>query len=148
MNVVAHEDVFDELQTPIGGVESHRIMQIWDRVEPLFARVVRPETGWSLNSLLTGLQMGLLQLWVIGDFEGVVATQIQERPEHKVLWVQFIAGENMVDWLDDWITVQEAFAREHGCVAVEFSGRKGWHKVSERLGNDYKPILTTFRRDL
>lgn len=142
------DELFDELQTPIGGVPSHRIMDVWERVEPLFKRVVKPETGWSLRSLLTALQMGQFQLWVIGDFQAVVVTQVQDRPEQRVLWVQFIVGDDMQEWLDDWITVQEAFAREHDCAAVEFSGRKGWHKISEKQHEAYKPVLTIFRREL
>lgn len=145
---VVADVVFDELQTPIGGVPSHKVVQVWDRVEPLLKRVVKPETGWSLQAVLTALQMGTFQLWVIGDFQAVVITQVQDRPEQRVFWVQFIVGDGMQDWLDDWIAVQEAFAREHKCAAVEFSGRKGWRKISEKQYEAYKPVLTIFRREL
>ena len=141
------QEIFDELTTPIGGVMPNQVVAIWDRVEPLLARVVKPNTGYSLDSVLTALQLADMQLWVVGDFKGVVVTQIMVRPLHSVLWVQFIAGDHMKDWLGDWITVQEEFARHHGCAAIEFSGRKGWNKIHEQH-REYKPVLTTFRREL
>ena len=148
MNAIPEkQEIFGGLDTPIAGVPSHHIMRVWERVEPLFKRVVKPETGWSLKALLTALQLGYIQLWIIGNFQGVVTTQILERPTEKVLWVQFMAGKNMVDWLDDWIKVQEAFARDRSCSVVEFSGRKGWKKICE-THVAYRPISTTFRREL
>ncbi len=145
--VARAEDLFEQLDTPIGGVPSDAVVQVWPKVEPLLQRVVKPYTGYSLDSVLTGLQLGAMQLWVIGDFQGVVVTQLIQRPLHSVLWVQFLAGDYMNEWLDDWITVQEEFARAHECVAIEFSGRKGWNKIHEKH-REYKPMLTTFRREL
>lgn len=134
-------------KTSIGIVPSDKVVEIWEYAEPLFARVVRPFTGWSLDTLLTAFQTGHFQLWTIGDFKGVAATQIQLRPIEKVLWVQFIAGNDMDEWLDDWSETMDAFAQAHDCPAIEFSGRPGWKKINERYPQ-YKPILTTFRREL
>ena len=149
MNATA-EEVLKELNTSIGGVPPGYIMTVWDRVEPLLKRVVKPETGYAMEHVLNELQMAKLQLWVIEDFLAVVVTCIQERPLHRVLWVQFMAGDRMDEWLDDWITVQEEYARHNGCIAVEFSGRAGWHKKIHRQNQHraYKPVLTTFRKEL
>ena len=139
--------VFEEIRTPIGGVPSDRIAQVWDRVEPLLRRVVRRETGYTLPSVRVELQLGHAQLWVVGNFLAVAVTKIVPRPAESVLWVQFIAGTQMNDWLEDWIAVQEAYAREKGCSAVEFNGRRGWAKIREQH-REYKPALTVFRREL
>lgn len=132
---------------PIAPVPPTYLPRVWPRAEPLLAKVVKPETGYSLDTLLTELQMMKHQLWVIGDFEAVAVTTIQERPLHRVLWVQFIAGSGMDHWLGDWITVQEEFAKAEDCIAVEFSGRRGWNKVYKRH-DGYKPVLTTFRKEI
>lgn len=134
--------------TPIGVVEAPDVMAVWDKVEPILQRVVRPDTGHTLDSVRIALLMGHMQLWVIGDFQGVVVTQIENRPSENVLFVQFMAGDDMKVWLDDWIEVMEQFARYNNCTVVEFSGRKGWCKIAERQGEHYKPIRTTFRREL
>lgn len=143
----AAEKIFDEIETPIGGVPSHAVMHVWDRVEPLLKRVVRPMTGFGILDVLNQLQLGNWQLWIIGDFQGAVVTNIDVRPLERILWVRFMAGDHMNDWLDDWIRVQEEYARLNGCAAVEFSGRKGWNRISESH-REYKPVLTTFRREL
>lgn len=139
--------VLDELKIPIGGVPSSEIMKVWAKVEPILARVVKPHTGYDLDALLTSLQLAKSQLWIIGDFQAVGITEIQERPLHRVLWCQFVVGDNVDEWLDDWETLLAAYGREHNCVAVEFSGRKGWHKFQQRFRN-YKPVLVTYRREL
>lgn len=145
----AAEKIFDEIETPIGGVPADMVMTVWHRVEPVLRRVVKPATGYDLDAVLNELQLGQMQLWVIGDFQAVAVTRIQERPRQRVLWCQFIAGDSIEDWLDDWVAVQTEFAKAHDCAAIEFSGRQGWHKYARKFRfRDYKPVLTTFRKEL
>ena len=142
------QTIFDEIDTPIGGVPSTEVMSVWDKVEPLLRRVVKPHTGHSLDSVLLMLQMARWQLWVMGDFQAVAITEIQNRPLHKVLWCQFIAGDNVDDWLDDWEKVQTEYAKANDCAAVEWSGRRGWIKFKQKYGKIYKAVLTTYRKEL
>lgn len=134
----------DALQ--MGGVPSTDVIRVWPAVEPMLARVVLPETGHTLQSVLTALQMAKMQLWVIGDFQGVVVTEIQDRPAQRVLFTPFLAGENMSEWLDEWCELQDAYAQHNGCAAVEFNGRKGWNKIGEKRP-EWKAIRTVFRRE-
>lgn len=143
----AAENIFEEIENQIGGVPPERVMQVWEKIEPILARVVKPETGYSLDSVLTALQMAQMQLWVINDFQAVAVTRIEMRPLNKVLWVQFMAGDDIEAWMDDWRRVSEAYARHNECAAIEFSGRRGWIKFNHRHP-DYKPVLTTFRKEL
>lgn len=145
--VAAAEKIFDEIDTPIGGVPADKIMSVWSKAEPLLRRVVKPNTGYSLDDVLLKLQLAHWQLWVIGDFQAVAVTEIMCRPQHSVLWSQFIAGDNVDEWLDDWERVQAEFARSQGCAAIEFSGRPGWKKFQDKY-RKYKPVLTTYRKEL
>ena len=131
---------------PIGGVLPEHVMLVWDKVEPMLARVVRPETGQSLDSVRSQLLSSHAQLWVVGDFQGVVITTIEDRPTQRVLFTPFLVGNNMAEWLDDWIAMQDEYARFHKCEAIEFSGRKGWGKFAETRP-EWKPIRTIFRRE-
>jgi len=141
------EMLFDELDNAIGGVPAHLLMPVWPRTEALLKRVVKPETGYGLLDVLTNLQIGKWQLWIINDFQAAVITEIQNRPLHKVLWCQFIAGDDFDQWLSDWERVQAEFARSNDCVAVEFAGRRGWQKMQASYA-DYKPIRTIYRKEL
>lgn len=137
-----------QLATPIGGVPAEHVLEVWPRVEPILKRVVKPQTGYNLDHVLTELQLRRWQLWVVGNFLAAVVTSIQVRPLHKVLWVHFIAGRDMDKWLDDWIAVQEAYAKANGCAAIEFAGRFGWEKIARAKKNGYRAILTTLRKEL
>ena len=136
-------------QNPVGiyGVPSDQVMQVWHRLEGLLKRVVRPETGETPETVLTDIQMRRKQLWVINDFQGVVVTAILDRPAHRILFVPYMAGDHMNEWLDEWVATQEDYARDTGCVAIEFNGRRGWNKIGERFP-EYKPRQTIFRREL
>ena len=83
------------MDIPVGGVPSDKVMLVWDRVEPILARVVKPETGHSLDSVLSALQMAQMQLWVVGDFQGVVVTSVEQRPVQRVLFINFLCFENV-----------------------------------------------------
>jgi hypothetical protein len=130
----------------MGGVPSDGVMNVWPGVEPLLRRVVTPDTGQTLQSVLTSLLMAKMQLWVIGNFQGVVITEIQDRPAERVLFTLYLAGEDMKAWLDDWCDLQDEYARHNGCAAVEFNGRKGWNKIGESRP-EWKSIRTVFRRE-
>lgn len=144
--VAAEQKVFDDIDTPIGGVPPEHVIDVWERAEPVLARVVTPETGYSLETLLTELQMARMQLWVIGDFQAIVVTTIVPRPLHKILWLQFFVGDKMDEWLGDWVKVQDEFARFNNCVAVEACGRVGWDKAAKPFG--FERVFSVVRKEL
>jgi hypothetical protein len=138
--------VAEQLAPEMGGIPSTKVADVWLAVEPLLKRVVLPNTGHTLQSVMTALLLAKMQLWVIGSFKGVVVTEIQDRPAERVLFTLFIAGSDMREWLDDWCDLQDEYARHNGCAAVEFNGRKGWNKIGETRP-EWKPIRTVFRRE-
>jgi hypothetical protein len=137
----------EQLGIQIGGIPSDQIMRVWHGVEPVLARVIKPDTGYTMQSVLTSLQLTKMQLWIIGNFQGVVVTQIEDRPAQRVLFTLFLAGDSMSEWMDELNVTLEQYARHEGCVAIEFNGRKGWNKIGEAK-SEWKPIRTVFRREL
>jgi hypothetical protein len=134
--------------TSVNGVSPANIVALWPQVAPILERVVSVETGYGLDHVLTELQLQKWQLWIIGEFRGVVVTAIQPRPAERVLWVQYMAGEGMADWLDDWAVVQDEYARLNECTAIEFqSSRAAWEKIGKRYP-EYKTTYAIYRRTL
>ena len=121
-----------QIRTQMTGIPSAEVMRVWHQVEPLLKRVVTRETGHTLDSVLTALQKAEMQLWVIGPFQGVVITEIQNRPAERILFTLYLAGDHMQEWIDDWCTLQDEYALHNKCTAVEFNGRKGWNKIGEK----------------
>ena len=86
------------------------------------------------------------QLWVIGQFKAVCITQIVVRATSKALWVYYVAGDDMEDWLSDLVALLRRFGKEKECGSIEFSGRRGWLKTLAPHG--FKEALVTMRAKL
>ena len=140
--------ILDDIDTPISGVLAHNIQPILHRVIPLLELVVKPATGYTIEAVINDLLTQQTALWVIGDFNAITITRIQDRPTGRVLWNEWMAGENMDDWVADWMTVQEAFARSLGCAAIEFAGRNGYKRKYNPTFNNFRAIRTIFRCEL
>lgn len=133
-------------RTHIAGIPSVSVMEIWRSVEPILSRVVTKETGETLGSVLTALQTAKKQLWIVGTFQGAVITEIQDRPSERVLFVVFIAGDDMKSWMDDLAALLDEYAQANDCAAIEFNGRRGWNKIGESRP-EWRAIRTVFRRE-
>lgn len=144
----AEHAVFDEISTPISGVMPDQLPAVWERVEPLFQRVVKPQTGATMESVVHELMHGYLSLWVIGDFQAITCTKILDRPAGRVLWNEWMAGDNMDEWVSDWLKVQEAYARAHECTAIEFAGRIGYLKKYNPQFQEFRAMRTIYRQEL
>lgn len=132
--------------TQVRGVPAEHVVALWPKVEPILKRVVEPRSGYNLDHVLTKLQLCHWQLWVIGDFQACAITCFENRPLGCVLWVQYIVGTDMNEWLDDWEKAVDAIAQDNGCVATEFAGRKGWCRV-QKQHSDYKIIAHVCRKE-
>lgn len=122
-------------------------MAVWDRAAPLLDRVVKEDTGHTLDSVLNRLQLGRMLLWIIDDFKAVAVTEIVCRPLHRIVWVHFIAGKDMINWLDELEDAYTHYAIRNRCRAVEFCGREGWRKHMKQH-TDWDSVLTLFRKEV
>lgn len=137
------------LDTHIWGVMADQLSHVVHRVLPLLERVVLPETGCTPYTVLDDIAQGRIALWVIDDFKAITCTQYQERAAGgRVLWNVWLAGDDMDEWVADWLKVQEAFARQGGCTAIEFAGRKGYARKYMPHFNQFKAIRTVYRQEL
>lgn len=124
----------EQIRPRIVGVHAQDVPELWPEVEPIIARAVALDTGYELNHVATQLIAGRWQLFVIGDpIEAVIVTSLHIYPCEKVLWIQYVAGENLADWLDEWLEAQDAYARFNGCTAIETrTEREGFGKIVKR----------------
>ena len=138
-----------QLTTPIGGVPHDKILDVWGKVEPMLKRAITPDTGFTAYHVLMELQSRQTQLWVIGDFDAVFTTKILSRPMDQVLWVQFMAGENLDQWYADMIELLESYAKAHYCAGIEWTGRMGWQRFFKtHKEHGFNGAMVTIRKDL
>ena len=130
----------------VRGVPASQIPLVWHCVEPILSRAILKHTDEDANAALLDLMQEKSQLWVIGDFDAVCLTQINIRQTVKVLWIYYVAGDNLKDWIGELVKQLGAFAAFKGCTRLEFTGRLGWKRVLEKHG--FGRTLMTMRLDL
>ena len=142
MSEAAHEINYE-----VSGVPREYVLKVYPAIEALLKKVVKPQTGFTIDAVVTGLQLGHMQLFVIGEFDGIAITNVQDRPLQRVLWVHFVAGENADEWIHQLHDALASYAREIGAEAIEFAGRPGWKKYQDQFP-DYRAVQVVWRKEL
>lgn len=115
-----------------------------EEIEPALARTAKVDEP-TLRELALAARV---QCWVIWDIDqgmilGALVTQIVTYQLRKVGVIQLAAGREGRRW-PALIGTLEAWARDHGCAALEVVGRRGWAKWLP----GYEPIETTLSKEL
>lgn len=91
---------------------------------------------------------GKYQLWVVFEEAtmkayAMVLTEIKQYPQKKFLCVQHCVGSTGVlqESGVDTLKTLENFAKDQGCVGVEFIGRLGWDKFATKHGYDKRSVV-------
>ena len=140
--------VLDDIDTHIWGLMPAQVPYVADRLMPLLRKVAKPNTGYTPESVLQEMIDGHLATWVIGDFKAITCTAVQDRPTGRVLWNTWLSGSDLDEWIDDWMRVQEAFARHMECTAIEFAGRLGYLKKYGARFKNFRAMRTIYRCEL
>jgi len=133
---------------PIVFVTPEHLNQVLERIVPLLETVVKPDTGYTVDAVIYDLIMGETLLWIIGDFQALTITRIVDKPAERVLWNEWLAGKDMESWVSEWLDVQEQYAKNAGCTAIEFNGRRGYMKKYSPLFPKFKGMRTLYRCEL
>jgi len=113
---------------------------IWDKVEPILARVVsRSEGELETEDILDLVTEGRMQLWIVAEDKEIIAalvTQIITYPQKKVLRLVSLAGEDF-NKFKHFLDMVQSFAIQKDCTALELWGRKGWKKLLPEWKSEY-----------
>lgn len=82
-------------------------------------------------------QYVLRVIYLDGDLTGFFISSILQTPQGKILYGAWLGGKNLQDWVGRGLEEIEAWARNNGCMAYCFIGRKAWKKL---LGYDYEGV--------
>ena len=121
-------------------VTADRINEVWPQVKPLMERVVKKAPDdMSIYKTRTRLYEGLTLLVTISEGSKIVAinTLTVETLDSgmKILCIPITSGDRMDEWLERFLEVARAIARDHGCEELRgLSVRKGWMKVLAEHG--------------
>ena len=130
----------------ISGVPSTHISEpILERLVPMLEGALKEEHDATIESVILDLFKAEMQLWVVNDFEGILLTRIMQRARRKILGVEWMIGENMKGWLEDWMPIQMEFAKANGCARIEFGTPRSVERTVKRMHPEFKPMYTIYR---
>lgn len=142
----AIESVFGEIKSLIGRVPEDKLLTVWPRVCPMVEKMISRHPGRTAEAILGDLLSGAADLWVIGDFKAISITRINYKPREKALFIEWLGGEDIDEWVADWLKVAEEYAKAINCDCVEFFGRRGYRRYEKQF--NYKPVSTIYRKEL
>ena len=126
-------------------IPSYYTTVIWPKVRQLLIPAIEGvDSGFKEEDILKRLQVANMQLWVVNEYEAAAVTQVQQYPQFKSALIVALGGENMNEWLDEFIETVEKWASEIGCAYMEEYGRKGWERVGKPRG--WEPLYTVMRK--
>lgn len=133
-------------------VPQSEIAPLWNRVSSMLKRATDLSQGrYRLSDLRDKLMSGDFQLWIVfprgsGEVVAAITSTFTQYPQCRALHGQFLGGERLDDWRDDFCAVFDQWGRDNGCKFVEFTGRAGWTKAL--ADNGYREVFRVFQRDL
>jgi hypothetical protein len=100
----------------------------------------------SVDDIVRFIITGQMQLWLVFDQEKVYGhfiTEIKEYPQAKFLTIQYCAMEpgTMESVEDKMQEYTERFAKDAGCIGIEFIGRPGWRRVANTRDYDLQSVI-------
>ena len=99
----------------------------------------------NVDDILRFVLNGQMQLWAVNEdakIYGHVITEVKHYPQFKMLVVQYCcAAPHSMQYVDDEaFDIFERFAKDTGCVGVEFVGRPGWRKQAAKYGYELQSV--------
>lgn len=127
---------------PYGGVSN---------VVPALLPFLAESQGWTrgratVDDILRFVLSGQMQLWAVHDEQriyGHVITEIKQYPQCKMLTIQYCAMQpGAMELVEDEMQDKAArFAKDVGCVGIEFVGRPGWRKTANKYGYEVQSVM-------
>lgn len=101
---------------------------VWKLAAPLLAPAFAHGGDYAVTDAPTRLSSGEWGLWIVvadGALIAACITEIVDFPRRRKLWVVSAGGEMRRGVPALWPLMQQA-AKDNGCAAVAWSGRRGW----------------------
>jgi hypothetical protein len=125
---------------------------LWDDIKPHIDRVVAlAEDEISTQSMYERAKNGeILVIIICRDTDIVAALTLEVRTFDtgvKALYVPVVGGNEMESWLDQFLNVAKAIAKDFGCTQLRgIAVRKGWLRILQSKGWD--EVCTIIKADL
>jgi hypothetical protein len=137
------------METEFSAVPPDKTFLVWNRVAPLFEKLVVRHNYSSLEDIFKRIGVDKTHLlwiaWEKDNLENIVLALLTYVYD-GILIISSCAGNDIESWLDHFETL-EKFAKDNDCNRIQIrSARKGWSKPLKEKG--IKVIAYTYEKNL
>lgn len=120
---------------------------MWNRLVPFIESALsKAPDEETLDNLKENALNGSTLLVIVSKGEeimSVLTMEVREFPSGmKALYLPVIGGTDLLGWIDQFLSVADAIARDFGCKEVRgMAARKGWMKVIQSRGFEESYVI-------
>lgn len=118
-------------------IQPETLPDVWGAVRGLVQAACDGSSGKYVPAdIIRLLASRHMQLWIVSTEDAPIAavmTEIAVFPQRKVCRLLACTGEDFPSWLG-FLDEIEAWARGHGCSAIEPLARPGWKRILKARG--------------
>jgi hypothetical protein len=121
-----------------GIIPRQEVEQFWPLALPMLAPAIARSGGrMSDATVYASVMSGSHLMWATTDgpdIAAVATTRVAQYPLKKMLVVECLGGNRMMEWLENLTSTLRDFAKDSGLDGLEMYGRHGWSKALAAYG--------------
>ena len=123
-------------------VDQEGFAEAWEHCKPFMVKALaKSGQQWDIDDVWKDIEDGEAVFYPVKD--GAAVFKIMLYPRKRMLRIWLFGGKTGTQRanLDAVMEAADYYAELHECEGIELLGRKGWEKVLEPYGYDYKSVL-------
>ena len=132
----------------VSGIPSSKIKKVWNMCKDYIEMGNnKSKQEMNLEDIYEKLLTADMQLWVIynedKEIESVLTTEVVIYPRMKTCRIVTLGGQDLDDWVEQFLDILEKWAIDNDCIAMETACRKGFIKKLEKFGYEHTYTILT-----
>ena len=118
-------------------LDGQNALDRWEEAAPIIERALEHDyDGMTTNQILGRILLNDLTLIIVHDRETdrLIACMTLEyiKRFERICHCMTFSGDNMRDWVDQWMDVWRRIAIETNCQYLSIKGREGWQRYAAK----------------
>lgn len=136
-------------------VPPSEVQGVWPKIRKYVVGVEEIADGRAtVIDIFSDIMDGKMLLWVVfktdpetndTEFLAFSCTSIRDYPKKRVLFIDYIGGDNMDLWLGNLNETLSTFGASQECEGLEAIGRRGWERAIKKIG--WLPVYTIYEKN-
>ena len=120
-------------------VDNERFQYWWEKSKPLLVKALhRSGDLHTIDDVLESIKTKKAIFYPLKD--GAAIFSVREYARRKLLQIWLVGGD-MDASIEGVLSGADFHAEQNGCDGIEVIGRKGWKRVLQPYGYDYKSVV-------